>query len=269
MHRALPAGEPIELINVAFAQPLRPKTANAEGKGKQQQPKRTHPYDVPDRVSGRDAVAELRAACPGREFRFVTVDVEADEARAHRQRVLDLMYPRNTEMDISLAFPLYFASRGVGTLDGELYTVSAKVYFSGLGADEQLGGYSRHRRAYDRGSWPTLIAELQLDLDRLPQRNLSRDDRLLSSHARDARYPYLDLAFVRYVSSLPVAAKCVFTLPPGEGDKLLIRLAARRVGMERAGARVKRAMQFGTRSAKLNEGIVKRPGAGEAVVQQG
>lgn len=33
---------------------------------------------MPDRVSGREAVAELRAACPGREFRFVEIDVDID-----------------------------------------------------------------------------------------------------------------------------------------------------------------------------------------------
>lgn len=38
----------------------------------------------------------------------------------------------------SLAFPLYFASRGSGQLHstGEAYQVKAKVYLSGLGADE-------------------------------------------------------------------------------------------------------------------------------------
>ena len=43
-------------------------------------------------------------------------------------------------MDLSLAYPLFFASCGVGTLEtaeGRVaYTVTAKVYVSGLGADE-------------------------------------------------------------------------------------------------------------------------------------
>lgn len=112
-----------------------------------------------------------------------------------------------------------------------------------------------------------LIDELQLDLDRLPQRNLSRDDRMLSSHARDARYPYLDLEFVRYVSSLPIWAKCYPLLPPGEGDKVLIRLGAQQCGLQVTGKRVKRAMQFGTKSAKLNEAPARGFGAGEVVVQ--
>jgi hypothetical protein len=32
-------------------------------------------YDTPDRLSGYEALAELRAACEGREWRFVEVNV--------------------------------------------------------------------------------------------------------------------------------------------------------------------------------------------------
>jgi len=131
-----------------------------------------------------------------------------------------------------------------------------------------LGGYTRHRRAFDRGGLSGLVAEIQMDLDRIPQRNLSRDDRVLSSHARDARYPYLDLRFVDYVSSLPIRAKCDMRLPPGEGDKRLIRLAARACGLEETSRRVKRAMQFGTRSAKLNEAGSKGHRVGEGLIHE-
>ena len=34
-----------------------------------------HEYNVPDRLAGYEAVAELRRCCPGREFRFVLVNV--------------------------------------------------------------------------------------------------------------------------------------------------------------------------------------------------
>ncbi|BEI81784.1 hypothetical protein CcaverHIS002_0209440 [Cutaneotrichosporon cavernicola] len=252
IHAVLPPGEPIDLVNVAFAQP--------KPRGKGNQP--SVGYDVPDRLSGREAVAELRTAFQ-REFRFVEVDVDAETSRSLRQLVVDAMYPSDTEMDLSLAYPLYFASLGRGRVDGEEYTVTAKVYFSGLGADEQLAGYTRHRKAFERGGWEGLIDEVQLDLDRLPQRNLARDDRVISVHARDARYPYLDLEFVKYVSALPVWAKCNLALPAGEGDKALIRLATARCGISKTARRVKRAMQFGTKSAKLYQGAPRGYKAGE------
>jgi asparagine synthetase B (glutamine-hydrolysing) len=54
----------------------------------------------------------------------------------------------------------------------------ARIYISGLGADELLGGYLRHRKAWSSNGgnevngWKNLIEELQLDLDRLGERNL-------------------------------------------------------------------------------------------------
>lgn len=108
-----------------------------------------------------------------------------------------------------------------------------------------------------------------MDLTRLPTRNLSRDDRLISSHARDARYPYLSLSFIAHLSSLPIWLKCDLRLPPGQGDKRLLRLAVERVGLSKTGRRVKRAMQFGTRSAKVggSGSGVKGPKAGERRVE--
>ena len=55
---------------------------------------------------------------------------------------------------------LYIA--GAIHADGELkeYDSHARVLISGLGADEQLGGYSRHREAFRQGSWEKLIEEV-------------------------------------------------------------------------------------------------------------
>ncbi|WVQ62654.1 uncharacterized protein L199_000801 [Kwoniella botswanensis] len=268
LHLCLPPDDPIDLINVAFSPAPKPPNPYDQGKGKEPV---SPSYDVPDRLSGRDAVAELREVCGDREWRFVEINVPYDEARTHRQNVIDLMYPSSTEMDQSLALPLYFASQGIGTLQesNEPYHVKAKVYISGLGADEQLGGYARHRHAFQREGWEGLISETQMDIARLPTRNLSRDDRMLSSHARDARYPYLSLSFISYLSSLPIHIKCDPRLREGQGDKILLRKAVESLGLKRASGRVKRAMQFGTRSSKLGgSGTgVKGPKAGERQVE--
>lgn len=111
-----------------------------------------------------------------------------------------------------------------------------------------------------------LSLQTQMDITRLPTRNLSRDDRILSSHARDARYPYLDLTFVSYLSALPIWTKCNPAFDPGIGDKMLLRLAAKQAGLTQTSARVKRAMQFGTRSSKMS--VSKGPKAGERRVNE-
>ena len=61
---------------------------------------------------------------------------------------------------------LYFASTGVGTLhDGHgtsssQYISPARVLLSGLGSDELLGGYSRHRVAFKTNGWDGLNDEV-------------------------------------------------------------------------------------------------------------
>jgi asparagine synthetase B (glutamine-hydrolysing) len=123
-----------------------------------------------------------------------------------------------------------------------------------------------HRRNSEAALTLDGTHQIQLDIDRLPTRNLGRDDRIISSHSVEARYPYLSLTFIDYVSSLPIETKMDFRLaePRSDGDvalgdKMLLRLAARRLGLEQAAYRKKRAMQFGARSAKM-EIEDRRPG---------
>lgn len=40
------------------------------------------------------------------------------------------------------------------------YTTPARVLLNGLGSDELLGGYGRHRTAYTSGGWSAVIQEV-------------------------------------------------------------------------------------------------------------
>ena len=44
----------------------------------------------------------------------------------------------------------------------------------GMGIDEQLGGYSRHRAAFTKGGSEMLAAEIKMDIGRISERNLGR-----------------------------------------------------------------------------------------------
>lgn len=90
-----------------------------------------------------------------------------------------------------------------------------------------------------------------MDLNRLPFRNLGRDDRIISSHGAETRFPYLSLSFVHELGQFPINAKCDLRYPEGVGDKSLIRIAAEQAGLIGAASKKKRAMQFGTRSARM------------------
>ncbi|KAI4528671.1 hypothetical protein K525DRAFT_286297 [Schizophyllum commune Loenen D] len=268
-----PPDESIDLLNVAFENP-RKMGANADQnakKGTRLRPHKTNDspsqkiaYMVPDRVTGLEEVEELRRLRPHRIWNFVEVNVPFEETQATKATIEAIMYPCRTVMDLSLAQALYFAARGVGQIrphkdaDPQPYTSRARVLLNGLGSDELLGGYGRHRTAYNAGGWTALIRELQLELDRLPTRNLGRDDRIISAHGKEARHPFLSLDVVRFLAALPVHAKTDPRLGQGLGDKLLLRIVAWRLGLVEASTRPKRAMQFGSHSARMQADSAKK-----------
>ena len=124
----------------------------------------------------------------------------------------------------------------------------------GMGADELMGGYGRHRKCFlEYGGEDRLRQELEMDQGRLWERNLGRDDRLVSDHGKEARFPYLDTNVVEFITKLPLADVCDFSQEPGVGDKMILRLVAQRLGLQTASGLVKRAIQFGSRIAHLSD----------------
>jgi asparagine synthetase B (glutamine-hydrolysing) len=82
----------------------------------------------------------------------------------------------------------------------------------------------------------------------------------MANFGREVRYPFLDEGVIRFLSSLRADQK----VSPGLtlesegsllGDKRLLRRVAVILGLERAAREKKRAVQFGSRSARMEEGI--------------
>lgn len=129
-----------------------------------------------------------------------------------------------------------------------------QVLLIGSGADELFGGYTRHRNAFirpdpNRTPFENLEHELEFDFQRLPSRNLARDDRVIGDCGVTARSPFLEEQFVQLVRNLRAHQKCYHSLDQGVGDKLLLRLCGYRLGLRDVTALKKRAMQFGSRVA--------------------
>jgi asparagine synthetase B (glutamine-hydrolysing) len=237
-HLALPPSTPIDLLNVAFQNPRIHK------------PTMDDPYSTcPDRMTGLSAYELLCKKCPTRTFHFVSINIPFAETTAHRQSIISLMAPHNTEMDLSITSALYFASRGIGEVAGQKYTTPTRVLLSGLGADELFAGYARHTVAFDKYGFTSLLNKLELDAGRLGKRNLGRDDRVTSHWAREVRYPFLDEKFVAWAMKTPVWLKCGFGDRVGaidglalDREKLPLRLLAWRAGLHSIAREKKRAV---------------------------
>ncbi|XP_054418327.1 asparagine synthetase domain-containing protein 1 [Pteronotus mesoamericanus] len=272
--RHIPLDEPIDLLNVAFMTKEKtvPTSFNNE---KKQQKNFEIPFEessknaaaaassdkqfmVPDRITGRAGLKELQTANPSRIWNFVEINVSLEELqKLRRTRICHLIQPLDTVLDDSIGCAVWFASRGIGWLvtqdEVKSYQSSAKVVLTGIGADEQLAGYSRHRVCFQTHGLEGLNKEIKMELGRISSRNLGRDDRVIGDHGKEARFPFLDENVVSFLNSLPVWEKANLTLPRGIGEKLILRLAAMELGLTDSALLPKRAMQFGSRIAKMEK----------------
>lgn len=237
----------ISLINVAFEHP-----------GLLKQLRLTAPCPeywsaIPDRQSGQEGFQELCRLFPDIKFSFIECNVSRAEYDRSRPRIRQLMAPNDTVMDLSLAMVIWHGSQGARRSQAELAAKCkssgksndddhSAVLLCGMGADEQFGGYSRHRSLHS--SPASLQAELQLDLNRISTRNLGRDDRCIGDAGLEGRFPFLDERFVRFV--------CEQVPLQGKLDKWLVREMLREAGVGGSlSGKPKRAMQFGAKSAKI------------------
>ena len=65
------------------------------------------------------------------------------------------------------------------------------------------------------------------------------------------RFPFLDEDVVSALNAVPVWHKLLPSLPRGLGEKLLLRVLCASKGLSSAAALPKRAIQFGSRIAKM------------------
>ncbi|KAL7570485.1 hypothetical protein ACA910_004266 [Epithemia clementina (nom. ined.)] len=218
-----------------------------------------------DTKAAQESLHDLQQIFQDSTFALTHRTVTWSEVQAlQRSRIPQLLYPKQQDqdefdsskdvekastsatpsaMDMNVATALWFAADTAVTAETE-----NRILMTGLGADEYMGGYTRHRRAFQQGGPEQLRRELELDQSRLWYRNCGRDDRILADTGQEVRYPFLDVHVTHFLSrSCPLEVVCDLTLPPGQGDKRLLRMLAQDLGLTSASQAVKRAIQFGSR----------------------
>ncbi|CAG9538134.1 unnamed protein product [Cercopithifilaria johnstoni] len=238
--QCIPQNMLLDLVNVAFD-----KRKNCDG--------------VPDRLQSKKAFKYLRSYYPELSLRLLLVNVDLNElVHCRKKYISGSVAPACSVLDDSIGCVQWFAARGEGLLfeDEEKSLVpgksEARTVVVGSGADELFGGYMRHRTTYLKRGRNAVVEELREELKRIGERNLGRDDRVVTSLGKDLKSPFLDDLFVEWVTSLPLEYKTDFTQPRGIGEKWLIREALKLLETPQMLCLTpKRAMQFGTRIANL------------------
>lgn len=139
--RHTPAQQPIDLLNVAFQmkeQKMQKKSMRKIGKPEMNKPPDSDIvtpslFDVPDRITGRAGLQELRVLNCERKWNFVEIDITQDELQKMREEhIRHLVHPLETVLDDSIGCAVWFAARGKGVVVDEdngqtPFTSSAKV----------------------------------------------------------------------------------------------------------------------------------------------
>ncbi|KAL0889558.1 hypothetical protein Bca101_013541 [Brassica carinata] len=216
--------------------------------------------NAPDRISAKAGIKELRKIAPMRRWKLVEIDADLSKLTLETKRVMSLINPADTYMDLNIGTALWLAARGDGWIHEESdnyedsqrirYKSVARILLVGAGADEQCAGYGRHRTKYRNGSWTALDQEMKLDMQRIWKRNLGRDDRCIADNGKEARFPFLDEDVIKTLLDIPLWEIADLEQPSGKGDKKILRQVAKLLGLHEVAKMPKRAIQFGSRIAR-------------------
>jgi asparagine synthase (glutamine-hydrolysing) len=147
-------------------------------------------------------------------------------------------------MHVELAIPIFFAAKCA-------YQFGVSTLFSGQGADELFGGYSKYEELlYEFGEGST-IKEMQSDFNTLREQTLPLMESVISHFDLQLVAPYLDNAIIDFASLLPFSCKIVQSSENVIRKRVLRLLAADLNLPSRIVNAPKRALQYGSGAHRI------------------
>lgn len=199
--------------------------------------------NAPDRNSSIIAYKEFLLLFPHRNINLILIDKSFKEnVEIIKDRVLQLIYPRETHMDFNISTALKFAtmkegykvninklkdyfsnnnvtisnlddihstnynnniiSKQIAKIDYELFTNKENLYTSPAKIILSGLGADEFFGGYSRYKNGNLIEQMSKDINRIWIRNFGRDDRSCSDNGIELRFPFFDYDLLSFLSSI-------------------------------------------------------------------
>jgi asparagine synthase (glutamine-hydrolysing) len=149
-------------------------------------------------------------------------------------RILEVLKTDNP-MTISLGIPLYIACI-------EAKKNNIDLLLAGQGADELFGGYQRYRAI---NGMDALQDAITADVERLPERDIKRDNTIARAAGVELAAPYLESEVIEFGLSIPPELK-VREVDGELAGKYILRKAAETMIPGEIAWRNKKALQYGS-----------------------
>jgi asparagine synthase (glutamine-hydrolysing) len=149
-------------------------------------------------------------------------------------RILEVL-KTDDPMTISLGIPLYIACI-------EAKKNNIDLLLAGQGADELFGGYQRYRAI---NGMDALQDAITADVERLPERDIKRDNTIARAAGVELAAPYLESEVIEFGLSIPPELK-VREVDGELAGKYILRKAAETMIPGEIAWRNKKALQYGS-----------------------
>lgn len=178
--------------------------------------------------------------CKEMGIELESVIITKDDIEDALKSVVPLIKSRTgtiNTMDISIALPVFFASKKAQELD-------CKVALTGQGADELFIGYNKYFEEDVIINRRELLEKINSDIIHIASQNLERDDLVSMHFSIELRFPYLDMKLIKWISGLDLS---ILTNENNSNRKDLLRKAATKLDLpDYIVTRPKKAAQYGS-----------------------